>query len=63
MSPALFALAQLINDSDALMKVYAAPEWDELSDDGKQWVAALVRETLIRSRHPDILAEIERLAA
>lgn len=45
-----FALqASEINDSDALMAVYAAPEWDELSEDGQQWVCALVRETLARA--------------
>lgn len=38
--------AAKINDSDALMSVYAAPEWECLSEDGQQWVAALVRETL-----------------
>lgn len=41
-------LAQEINDSAPLMAVYAAPEWDELSDEGQQLVAALVRETMKR---------------
>lgn len=41
-------LAQEINDSPLLMAVYAAPEWGELSDEGQQWVAALVRETMKR---------------
>jgi hypothetical protein len=39
-----------INDSDSLMSVFAAPEWAELSEDGQQWVCALVRETLARQR-------------
>jgi len=39
-------LAQSINDSDAMMAIFAAPEWDELGDDGKEWVCGLVRETL-----------------
>jgi hypothetical protein len=42
------ALAQSINDSEAVMAVFAAPEWDELSDDGRPWVCALVRETMAR---------------
>lgn len=41
-------LAQEINDSAPLMAVYSAPEWGELSDEGQQWVAALVRETMKR---------------
>lgn len=42
------AQAQAINDSEPLMSVYAALEWDCLHDDGKQWVCGLVRETLAR---------------
>lgn len=42
------AVAAAINDSDPLMAVYAAPEWQELSEDGQQWVCALIRETLAR---------------
>lgn len=41
-------IAAAINDSDPLMAIYAAPEWDCLHDDGKLWVAALVRETIAR---------------
>lgn len=41
-------LAQEITDSWAVSTVYAAPDWDELSDEGQQWVAALVRETMKR---------------
>jgi hypothetical protein len=42
-------LAQEINDSPPMMAIYASPEFDELSDDGKQWVAGLVRETIRRT--------------
>lgn len=49
MSPALALLAESINDSPPLMSIYAAVEWDELSDDGKEWVGALVAETLNRA--------------
>lgn len=41
-------IAAAINGSDPLMAIYAAPEWDCLSDDGKLWVAALVREAIAR---------------
>jgi len=41
-------LASSVNDSAPVMSVFAAPEWAELSGDGQQWVAALVRETLAR---------------
>lgn len=50
----IWELARSINDSDALMKVYAAPEWGELSNDGKTWVAALVAETLRRERSDEL---------
>jgi len=49
MSPALALFAESVNDSPDLMALYAAVEWDCLSDDGKQWVAALVKETLSRA--------------
>lgn len=45
----LFQLAADINDSEPLMRVFASPEWDCLSEDGKLWVCALVRETLRRA--------------
>lgn len=44
-----FALAREIVDSDPVIRVYAAPEWDELGDDGKEWVAAIVYEVLKKS--------------
>lgn len=37
-------MAQAIVDSDAVLRVYAATEWDCLDDDGKLWLAAIVRE-------------------
>ncbi len=40
--------AAAINDSDPLMSIYAAPEWAELGDEGKEWVCGLVRETIAR---------------
>lgn len=37
-----YADAQAIADDPRVLGVYAAPEWDELHDDGKAWVAAIV---------------------
>lgn len=39
-------VASLIADSDPVLRTFAASEWDELHDDGKLWVAAIIRETL-----------------
>lgn len=36
--------AQEVADSPAVLGVYAAPAWDELHDDGKAWVKAIVEE-------------------
>ena len=36
--------AQRIVESPSVIGVYAAPEWDELGDDGKAWIVALIRE-------------------
>ena len=44
-----FNLAADIVDSEPVIKVFGACEWDELSDDGKQWVAAIVAETWRRA--------------
>ncbi|WP_343545556.1 hypothetical protein [Sphingomonas paucimobilis] len=57
-------LAQEINDSPSMMAIFASPEFDELSDDGKQWVAGLVRETIRRTggkspRRVDIRVETQ----
>lgn len=45
----LAVLAESIVDSDAVLRTFSACEWDCLSDDGKQWVIAIVRETLRRA--------------
>ncbi|GEM_PF-2724566 len=41
-----FEAAAEMTDSDPVISVFAAPQWDELNDDGKLWVAAIVRETV-----------------
>lgn len=40
--------AREIANSDPVIRTYAAPEWEELSEDGQQWVLALIRETVRR---------------
>lgn len=42
--------AEVICDSDRVMKVFAAPEWDCLSDDGKEWAAAIAEEARMIER-------------
>lgn len=37
-----FVAAKAIVNSEPVLSVYAACEWEELSDDGKQWIAAIV---------------------
>ena len=38
-----YSVAATIADSPTVIGQYAVPEWDELDDDGKTWVAAIVR--------------------
>lgn len=46
-----FRLAQEIADSAAVMReAYAAVEWDCLDDNGKVWIAAIVREAFLFGR-------------
>ncbi len=35
----------ICNSPNVFKDAYAASEWDELNEDGKAWVAAIVRET------------------
>ncbi|KQM76725.1 hypothetical protein ASE70_08105 [Sphingomonas sp. Leaf22] len=39
-------MAEAICDAPSVLRTFAAPEWSELNEDGKQWVAAIVREAL-----------------
>ncbi|SFG09219.1 hypothetical protein SAMN05518801_10779 [Novosphingobium sp. CF614] len=41
---AAFRLARQIAESDPVLSVYAACEWDELNEDGQRWVAEIVRQ-------------------
>ncbi len=46
---AFMGQAEDIVNSDPVIRIFAACEWDELHDDGKIWIAAIVRETLARA--------------
>jgi hypothetical protein len=50
--PSSLAIAQQVVDSDNVISVYAACEWDELHDDGKLWVSAIVEEARRRFAEP-----------
>lgn len=43
-TPAEMARAQAIVDNQPVIGVYGACEWDELHDDGKVWIATIIRE-------------------
>lgn len=49
---ALARQARAIASSDAVTGIFAAPEWEELHEDGKEWVIGIVRETVARSVAP-----------
>lgn len=53
---ALAMVAHSIVDSDPVLSTFAASEWNELCDDGKQWIIAIVRETL---RRVDLLKPVD----
>ncbi len=42
--------AAAIVDSAPVIRTFAASEWDELHDDGKLWIAAIVQEAVARER-------------
>ncbi len=42
--PADFERAAMIVESEPVLSTYAACEWDELSEDGRVWLAKIVRE-------------------
>lgn len=42
----MLGLAETVTDSPDVIGVFASCEFAELNDDGKLWVAAIVRETL-----------------
>lgn len=42
------SFARSVANSDSVMAVYAAPEFDELSEDGQSWIEAIVNEAVSR---------------
>ncbi len=42
-------MAESIVDSDPVIRTFASCEWDCLNEDGKVWVAAIVREAFARA--------------
>lgn len=57
---AMASVAESIVNSGAVMSIYAACEWDCLDSDGKEWIIAIIRETL---RRADALIPVEGDAA
>lgn len=58
--PADMRLAAHVVDSHPVISAYASCEWDELSSDGRVWIAAVVREA-VRQPRPvpgDLIVEI-----
>ncbi|WHO37854.1 hypothetical protein PMI04_014935 [Sphingobium sp. AP49] len=51
-TPAELRLAHAIVDSDPVLRVFAAVEWDCLGDDGKQWIAVIIREAQRLAKPP-----------
>lgn len=49
-SQQLLREAHAIVDSDEVLRVFAASEWDELSEDGQVWIAAIVKLAQDRAR-------------
>lgn len=49
-SQELLREAHAIVDSDEVLRVFAASEWDELSEDGQVWIAAIVKLAQDRAR-------------
>src|SRR3546814_17024904 len=55
-----WVFARTVADSDAVLRVYAAPEFDEMSDDGKEWIRALVVEAR-RTAQAELVSALDNL--
>jgi hypothetical protein len=53
-----YLTARRVVDSEAALRVYASCEWDELSDDGKEWIATIVEETQRTVQPPKIVVMV-----
>lgn len=45
-APEFFTLAEAIVNSDPVLSIFAACQWDELNDDGHVWLAKIVEEAI-----------------
>lgn len=48
-TPESLRIAREIVDSSRVLRTFAACEWDELTDDGKHWISAIVQEAQARA--------------
>jgi hypothetical protein len=58
-SQELLREAHAIVESDEVLRIFAASEWDELSEDGQVWIAAIVK--LAQERARGVSADIVQL--
>jgi hypothetical protein len=59
-----YARAEAIVNSEPVISTFAACEWDDLQDDGKVWVAEIVRQAIVATpAQPDISALVEAVTA
>lgn len=49
MTAALLREAEAVVNSPAVIRTFAACEWDELGEDGQAWIAAIVAEAQLRA--------------
>ncbi len=52
-------LAEAVVNSAPVLAVFAACEWDELHEDGRQWVAAIIREAFAQKSGPPIWISVD----
>ena len=58
-TPEELRFAEAMVNSDAALRTYASNEWDELHDDGKTWIAIIIREAMKTAAYADAMAAIE----
>lgn len=64
-SQADLAEAAVVVDSDPVIRTFAALEWSELDENGRVWIAAIVREAGTRGRplRSDTIVEVNAFLA
>lgn len=58
-SPAELRFAEAMVNSEAALRTFATCEWDELGDDGKVWIAIVIREAMKTASYADAMAAID----